>query len=267
MKKYFPVLFAFIINTSQATEEIKLLTSVKSYQTLINANLVKQQSDSSCGAASVATILKHLFNLELTEAELLEKIHKNFSGEDIIEIIPQHQKDIEFILQQMGKNSKDKLERNDFFKHLKNLNVDIQQVIKIAIAKKTDINLDDLETLIKDVITNAEFEKKCFSIQDNPHSRLFVIVPNAIVRIKTLDDIAHFTVVKGLCKDNSGEYIYLSDPSRGNIRLLFSEFLEIWVNKFSTTKQGCAGGAMGYLREGKNTLISKDKELDICPIR
>jgi predicted double-glycine peptidase len=47
---------------------------VKSWTEFRDENLVKQQYDYSCGAASLATVLKYFFNEEVTEKEIIKAL-------------------------------------------------------------------------------------------------------------------------------------------------------------------------------------------------
>lgn len=50
--------------------------AVKSWKTLRDANVVKQDMDFSCGAASLATVLNEFYGLSLTEQQILKDMNK-----------------------------------------------------------------------------------------------------------------------------------------------------------------------------------------------
>jgi len=60
---------------------------VQSWDELNNKNVVMQQFDYSCGAASLATIMRYYFNDDVTEQSLMEDINTIFSDQemDVIE--------------------------------------------------------------------------------------------------------------------------------------------------------------------------------------
>ncbi|SPY31939.1 peptidase, C39 family [Neisseria gonorrhoeae] len=69
------------------TEKIKL----QSWKARRDFNIVKQDLDFSCGAASVATLLNNFYGQTLTEEEVLEKLGKEqmrASFEDMRRIMP-----------------------------------------------------------------------------------------------------------------------------------------------------------------------------------
>lgn len=66
--------------------------AVQSWKTRRDFNIVKQDLDYSCGAASVATLLNNFYGQRLTEAEVLKKLDKNemrASFEDMRRIMPE----------------------------------------------------------------------------------------------------------------------------------------------------------------------------------
>ena len=73
--------FLLVIGISQAAmadripfpiDDSRINKSVKSLRTLQTENIVMQQLDYSCGAASLATLMRYYFNEDVTEADLLE---------------------------------------------------------------------------------------------------------------------------------------------------------------------------------------------------
>lgn len=66
--------------------------SVTSWKAQRDADIVKQDLDYSCGAASVATLLNHFYGQKLTEEEVLKKFDKEqmrASFEDMQNIMPE----------------------------------------------------------------------------------------------------------------------------------------------------------------------------------
>lgn len=67
-------------------------TQLKSYKTLRDDKIVKQDLDYSCGAASIATILNYYYDKNITEQELLAAMDKGdykASFEDMAKALPQ----------------------------------------------------------------------------------------------------------------------------------------------------------------------------------
>ncbi len=60
-----------------STATLKGAVAVTSWKELRDANVVKQDLDYSCGAASVATIMNGFYNITVTEATLLETMAKD----------------------------------------------------------------------------------------------------------------------------------------------------------------------------------------------
>ncbi|XZA37976.1 peptidase C39 family protein [Neisseria musculi] len=64
---------------------------VRSWKEMRDFNIVKQDLDYSCGAASVATLLNNFYGQKLTEAEVMKKLDKDqmrASFEDMRRIMP-----------------------------------------------------------------------------------------------------------------------------------------------------------------------------------
>nr|VFK11452.1 MAG: hypothetical protein BECKLPF1236A_GA0070988_100552 [Candidatus Kentron sp. LPFa]VFK24567.1 MAG: hypothetical protein BECKLPF1236C_GA0070990_1001423 [Candidatus Kentron sp. LPFa] len=59
-----------------STQTISARIPIKSWKTLRDARIVKQDLDYSCGAASMATILNEFYGQEVTERELLDAMDK-----------------------------------------------------------------------------------------------------------------------------------------------------------------------------------------------
>jgi len=65
---------------------------IKSWKTMRDARIVKQNQDFSCGAASLATLLNEQYNKKVTEEEILKAMNKEdgrASFEDMANIMPQ----------------------------------------------------------------------------------------------------------------------------------------------------------------------------------
>lgn len=74
------------------TQTAHIRIPIQSWKTLRDANVVKQDLDYSCGAASLATLLNEFYGQSLTEAELLEAMDKGdlrASFEDMQRALPQ----------------------------------------------------------------------------------------------------------------------------------------------------------------------------------
>lgn len=72
-----------------SSSTLKGAVVVKSWKDLRDANVVKQDLDYSCGAASVATIMNGFFGFEVTEQALLETMAKDgkASFSDMAEVV------------------------------------------------------------------------------------------------------------------------------------------------------------------------------------
>ncbi len=72
-----------------STPTLKGAVAVKSWKDLRDANVVKQDLDYSCGAASVATIMNGFYGFEVTEEALLETMAKDgaASFNDMAEVV------------------------------------------------------------------------------------------------------------------------------------------------------------------------------------
>jgi len=79
------IILLLILNSmiTNAQEHVILLTHssnlnvpIKSWKTLRDQNIVKQDLDYSCGASSIATILRHYYQQNISEADVLKAINK-----------------------------------------------------------------------------------------------------------------------------------------------------------------------------------------------
>lgn len=69
-------IITILLCTSFATATYPDATTIKSWKTIRDFNVVKQQVDYSCGLASLATILNNVFHENLTEAIILDEFAK-----------------------------------------------------------------------------------------------------------------------------------------------------------------------------------------------
>ncbi|MEV9615153.1 C39 family peptidase [Aliarcobacter butzleri] len=148
---------------------------IKSWIEFKNENLTRQNYDYSCGSASLSTILKYYYNLDIGEKDILDEILK-LRGFNITE--------------------KDKLEEND-----------------------VSLSFSDL----------AEFSNekgfKSFGLALDLDSLSKLKVP--VILFVKIRKNEHFTVFKNIDKN----YVYLSDPSFGNIKVKISKFKEMFYQR------------------------------------
>ncbi|MBA2492890.1 MAG: hypothetical protein H0V34_14790 [Gammaproteobacteria bacterium] len=64
----------------------------------------------------------------------------------------------------------------------------------------------------------------------------------------------HFAVLKGV----RGEYVYLADPSRGNLRLATYRFMETWLDKSGTGIVFVVEGKDGELKTASPFAVSAE---------
>jgi predicted double-glycine peptidase len=81
IKYLFLILLSFPIHVISSSKIF--FDKVESYHDLKNKNVVLQKEEFSCGAASVATILKQQFHIRKSENSILKDIFKNSTKEDI----------------------------------------------------------------------------------------------------------------------------------------------------------------------------------------
>lgn len=90
------ILFLVVISAKSETARLQTQTlsggaSIKSWKTLRDAGLVKQDYDFSCGASSLATVLNEYYGQNLTEEILLKAMNKEngmASFEDMQKVLP-----------------------------------------------------------------------------------------------------------------------------------------------------------------------------------
>jgi len=153
--------------------------TVASFKTLNEQNIFMQRYDFSCGAASLATLMKFYFSDDVSEQMLLDQAKSMFPAQEY-EIIA---------------------ERGLSFVELSMLS-EARGYQSASVRLKTAA-LPKLQGPI-------------------------------LVYVETID-YRHFAILRGM----AGEYVYLADPSRGNIRLTVSEFAKEWEGEsFILGKEG-----------------------------
>ncbi|WP_257842581.1 C39 family peptidase [Helicobacter sp. 13S00477-4] len=156
-------------------DNVILEKSPKSWIEFKNDNLVRQEYDYTCGSASLATILKYYYSVEVTESDIIKGILKS-KGYDSTqnEVLKEGDNIISFL------DLSEYARKNGF------------RAVGLAI---------DFEALKKLKIPAI----------------IFVNVRN----------IGHFSVYKAMDE----EYVYLSDPSFGNIKVRLSQFKEMFYQR------------------------------------
>ncbi|MEA3314932.1 MAG: C39 family peptidase, partial [Campylobacterota bacterium] len=156
-------------------KEFSISKPIKSWIEFKNENLTRQKYDYSCGSASLSTILKYYYDLDIGEKEILDTVLKS-KGYDI--------------------SKKEKLEDGDTslsFLDLANYSND-KGFKAIGLA----LDLDELSKLKAPVILFVKIRKS-----------------------------EHFTIYKNMDKN----YVYLADPSFGNIKVKVSKFKEMFYQR------------------------------------
>jgi len=168
MKTITLILFSFLLfaDINIINENLNLKKeNIKSWLDLKNRDVVKQKYDYSCGSASLATILKHFYNLDISEKDILKEIISN------------------------KKNKLHKSVGLSFF--------ELGEFVKKRGFKAIGLALDI------DSLKNLK-------------------IP-VVIYVKIRKD-THFTVFKGIGKN----FVYLADPSLGNIKIKLSKFKEMF---------------------------------------
>jgi len=138
---------------------------IKSWMDFKNQNVVKQKHDYSCGSASLATILRYFYNLNISERDILKEVISNKKGK---------------IYKNIGLSF---FELGEFVKR--------RGFKAIGLA----LNIDSLKNLKIPVIIYVKIRRD-----------------------------THFTVFKGVDR----KFVYLADPSLGNIKVRLSKFKEMF---------------------------------------
>jgi predicted double-glycine peptidase len=148
---------------------------IKSWIEFKNENLTRQNYDYSCGSASLSTILKYYYDLNISEKDILDTILKS-KGYDI--------------------TKKEKLEDGD-----------------------TSLSFLDLANFSK----NKGFKTFGLALDFTSLQKLKAPVI-LFVKIRKSE---HFTILKYVDKN----YVYLADPSFGNIKVKISKFKEMFYQR------------------------------------
>ena len=170
------------LNVSIVNEKFSVSKLVKSWLELKNENMVKQEYDYSCGSATLATILKYYYNLEVDEKTILDGVleSKGLSKEDKNEF----------------ENSDMSLSFYDLATYANSLNFK---------AIGLSLDLDSLKKLQVPVILFVKVRKD-----------------------------EHFTAYKSMDEN----FVYLADPTFGNIKISIAKFEEMFYQREDLTHPG-----------------------------
>lgn len=185
MKKIYFLLILptlFFGNVNIVNEKFSVSKPVKSWLELKNQDMVKQEYDYSCGSATLATILKYYYTLEVDEKTILDDIleSKNLSKKDKSEF----------------ENSQMNLSFYDLATYTNSLNFK---------AIGLSLDLDSLKKLQVPVILFVKVRKD-----------------------------EHFTVYKSMDEN----FVYLADPTFGNIKISIAKFEEMFYQREDLTHPG-----------------------------
>lgn len=171
------------INNAPVVLDKKILSWVE----IKDKNVTKQRYDYSCGSASLSTILKYYYNIDVSEREILDAILLS-KGIDI--------------------NKKETIEINEELR--KKANLSFLDLADYAIQKGfRGLGLAlDLESLAK-------------------------LKAPVIIYVNVRDN-EHFTVYKGM----DSHFVYLADPSFGNIKVSIGKFKEMFYQRKDLTYPG-----------------------------
>lgn len=178
MKKLFLISLLFSIsfaNISIHQKEFTINKPIKSWIEFKNENLTRQKYDYSCGSASLSTILKYYYSLNIGEKDILNEVLKS-KGYDI--------------------SKKEKLEDGD-----------------------TSLSFLDLA----DYVHNKGLKAIGLALDIKSLSKLKAPVI-LFVKIRKSE---HFTIYKNMDEN----YVYLADPSFGNIKVKISKFKEMFYQR------------------------------------
>jgi uncharacterized protein len=179
MKKTLLIIFSFtsflFAKVHIVQEDFIVEKPINSWIEIKNKNLTRQKYDYSCGSASLSTILKYYYNLDIGEKDILNSI-----------------------LETKGINKKklEELEEEDFsLSFLDLVNYSNQKGFKaIGLA----LDFESLSKLKAPVILYVKIRKN-----------------------------EHFTIYKNIDK----HYVYLADPSFGNIKVRIQKFKEMFYQR------------------------------------
>ena len=155
--------------------EFSVTKPIKSWIEFKNENLTRQNYDYSCGSASLSTILKYYYDLNVSEKDILDDVLKQ-KGFDI--------------------TKKEKLEDGDTSLSFFDLAKFSQQKGFKALGLALD--LKSLKKLKAPVILYVKIRKD-----------------------------EHFTIYKNM----DDRYVYLADPSFGNMKIRLSKFKEMFYQR------------------------------------
>lgn len=155
-------------------KEVTVDVPVKSWSEMRNEGVVKQQYDFSCGASSMATILRHFYNLDINEQEIVNSV---------------------LAIKGVGSTPK-QLTASDFALSF----ADLADYARTKRFKGVGVamGLDGLKKLRVPVIIYIKIRK-----------------------------FEHFTVFKGM----DDEFVYLADPSFGNMKVKIPKFMEMFYQR------------------------------------
>ncbi len=184
------ILLVFIILYSGCASHLPLLSNaghpidnstnkVTSWKQLNEQNVIMQRFDYSCGAASLATVMKYYFNEDVSEQKLLDYIKETFDKQEY-----------------------------------------------------TRIERDGLSFLELEKISRSRGYQSA-SVRLKLPALLELSGP--VIVFLSRNEYKHFAVLRGVKEDR----VYLTDPSRGNIRLPIQEFMREWKGEtFVLGKKG-----------------------------
>ena len=162
-------------NITLHQKEFSVTKHIKSWIEFKNENLTRQKYDYSCGSASLSTVLKYFYDLNISEKDILDTVLKS-----------------------KGLNNKEKKKFEDSDFSLSFLDLAKFSNLKGYKAIGLALDLNSLKKLKAPVI-------------------LFV----------KIRDNEHFTVYKKMDEN----YVYLADPSFGNIKVKISKFKEMFYQR------------------------------------
>ena len=185
MKNIYSILILptlFFGNVNIVNEKFSVSKPVKSWLELKNENMIKQEYDYSCGSATLATILKYYYDLEIDEKTVLDGVLelRGLSQED--------KKEFE--------NSEMSLSFYDLANYANSLNFK---------AVGLSLDMDSLKKLQVPVILFVKIRKD-----------------------------EHFTIYKSMDEN----FVYLADPTFGNIKISIAKFEEMFYQREDLTHPG-----------------------------
>jgi len=147
---------------------------IRSWSEIRNERVVRQKFDFSCGAASMATIMKYFYHVDVTENGIVKAVLDEKG---------------------VGKEAK-KLEKSDFALSFADLAAYGESLGFKGLG--VAMGIDGLKKL-----------------------RIPVII---YIKIRRFE---HFTVFKGI----NGNFVYLADPSFGNMKVKMEKFIEMFYQR------------------------------------